>query len=263
MIELEDVRAGYGGGDVLQGVSFRVRPGSITCIVGPNGAGKSTVLRCISGLLPARTGSIRLGGAAIHTMAPAAVIAAGVVQVPQQDGLFANLSVRDNMMLGGYLIRRRQRELRRRLDELAEAFPIVAQRAHDLAGDLSGGQRRIVEFARALVTEPKVVLLDEPTLGLDPKTCEIVFETTRTINRLGATVLMVEQNVRFGLQLATDGIVMERGRVLIAEPAPDLLARPDMAAMFFGAGAPPASTQNVDANPGWPVSPSATEKSLP
>lgn len=239
MIELDDVRAGYGGGDVLQGVTLRVRPGSITCIVGPNGAGKSTVLRCISGLLPARTGSVRLGGDEIHTLAPAAVIAAGVVQVPQQDGLFANLTVRDNMMLGGYLMRRRKRELRRRLDELAEAFPIIAQRAHDLAGDLSGGQRRIVEFARALVTEPKVVLLDEPTLGLDPKTCEIVFETTRTINRLGATVLMVEQNVRFGLQLADDGVVMERGRVLLAEPASDLLARPDMAAMFFGAGAPP------------------------
>ena len=242
MIALDGVRAGYGGGDVLQGVTLRVRPGSITCIVGPNGAGKSTVLRCISGLLRAHTGSVTLDGQPIHTLPPAAVLAAGVVQVPQQDGLFTTLTVRDNMLLGGYLLRRDRAGLRRRLDELAEAFPIIAERSRDLAGDLSGGQRRIVEFARALVTEPKVVLLDEPTLGLDPKTCELVFSTIRTVNRLGATVLLVEQNVRFGLRLATDGVVMERGRVLLAEPAADLLARPDMAAMFFGAGPSTASS---------------------
>ena len=126
------------------------------------------------------------------------------------------------MLLGGYLIRRDRTRLRRRLAELAEAFPMIAERADDKAADLSGGQRRIVEFARALVTEPRVVLLDEPTLGLDPRTCTLVFETTRTINQLGATVLMVEQNVRFGLELATDGVVMERGRVLLAEPAASL-----------------------------------------
>lgn len=242
MIALDDVRAGYGGGDVLQGLSLSVRPGSITCIVGPNGAGKSTVLRSISGLLTPSAGTIRLAGQSLHALSPAAVLAAGVVQVPQQDGLFGNLSVRDNMLMGGYLLRRQRRRLRSRLDELAEAFPILRERASDKAADLSGGQRRIVEFARALVTEPKVVLLDEPTLGLDPKTCDVVYETARTINRLGATILMVEQNVRFGLQLATDGVVMERGKVLLAEPAPDLLARPDMAALFFGATAASASS---------------------
>jgi len=234
MIELEQVYAGYGGGDVLQGVNLSVRPASITCIVGPNGAGKSTVLRAISGLLRPRAGRILLEGRPIHEMRPAAVIAAGVVQVPQHNGLFGNLTVRDNMLLGGYLLRGDRRRLKRRLDELADSFPIIAERARDKAADLSGGQRRIVEFARALVTEPKLVLLDEPTLGLDPKTCDVVFETTRVLNSLGATILMVEQNVRFGLQLATDGVVMERGRVLLAEPAADLLARPDMAAMFFG-----------------------------
>jgi branched-chain amino acid transport system ATP-binding protein len=236
MIELDGVYAGYGGGDVLQGVQLAVRPGSITCIVGPNGAGKSTVLRAISGLLRPRVGRIFLDGRPIHELRPAAVIAAGVVQVPQHAGLFGNLTVRDNMLLGGYLLRADRRRLKRRMGELAEAFPIIAARANDKAADLSGGQRRIVEFARALVTEPKVVLLDEPTLGLDPKSCDVVFETTRTMNLLGATVLMVEQNVRFGLQLATDGVIMERGQVLLAEPAADLLARPDMAAMFFGSG---------------------------
>jgi len=246
MIELANVRAGYGGGDVLQGVDLTVQQGSITCIVGPNGAGKSTVLRAISGLLPLSAGQIRLDGKHIHQLAPAAVIAAGIVQVPQHGGLFGNLTVRDNMLLGGYLIRRDRRRLRRRLAELEQAFPIIGTRALDKAADLSGGQRRIVEFARALVTEPEVVLLDEPTLGLDPKACATVFETTQRINHLGATVLMVEQNVRFGLQLATDGVVMERGRVLLAEPAVDLLARPDMASMFFGSSAatPPVAPRN-------------------
>ena len=236
MIEFRDVRAGYGGGDVLQGLDLTVEQGSITCIVGPNGAGKSTVLRALSGLLRPRTGEILLDGRAVHTLTPAEVLGAGVAQVPQQGGLFGNLTVRDNMLLGGYLHRRDRRALLRRIDELAETFPTVRERARDRAADLSGGQRRIVEFARALVTRPSVVLLDEPTLGLDPRTCEVVFETTRTINALGATVLMVEQNVRFGLKLASHGVVMERGRVLLAEPAQDLLARPDMGAMFFGAG---------------------------
>ncbi|HET6293396.1 MAG TPA: ABC transporter ATP-binding protein [Kribbella sp.] len=238
MIDFENVRAGYGGGDVLQGVTLTVDRGSITCIVGPNGAGKSTLLRALSGLLRPREGRILVDGKPVHELSPAEVLAAGVAQVPQQGGLFGDLTVRDNMLLGGYLIRRDRRRLRSRLDELAEAFPVIAARANDKAADLSGGQRRIVEFARALVTSPSVVLLDEPTLGLDPLTCEVVFDSTRTMNQLGVTVLMVEQNVRFGLKLANHGVVMERGRVLISEPADQLLARPDMGALFFGAGTP-------------------------
>jgi branched-chain amino acid transport system ATP-binding protein len=241
MIEFENVRAGYGGGDVLQGVNLTVERAAITCVVGPNGAGKSTLLRALSGLLKPREGTILVDGKPVHDLSPAQVLAAGVAQVPQQGGLFGDLTVRDNMLLGGYLIRRDRRRLEKRLDELAEAFPVIATRAGDKAADLSGGQRRIVEFARALVTTPSVVLLDEPTLGLDPKTCEVVFESTKTMNELGVTVLMVEQNVRFGLQLASHGVVMERGRVLLSEPADELLARPDMAALFFGALQPGVS----------------------
>jgi branched-chain amino acid transport system ATP-binding protein len=174
-------------------------------------------------------------------MSPAEVLAVGVAQVPQQGGLFGNLSVRDNMLLGGYLIRRDRRRLKKRLDELAEAFPVIAARASDKAADLSGGQRRIVEFARALILEPRVVLLDEPTLGLDPKASALVFDSTRMMREMGATVLMVEQNVRFGLKLAAHGIVMERGRVLLAESSAALLKRPDMAAMFFGSGTGPGT----------------------
>ena len=236
MIELRSIVAGYGGGDVLQGVDLTVARGSIACIVGPNGAGKSTVLRVISGLLRPRTGTVALDGRDITGGSPAKVIAEGIVQVPQQGGLFGDLTVRDNMLVGGHVIRRDKARLRRRIAELAEAFPIIAERAGDKAADLSGGQRRIVEFARCLITKPQVVLLDEPTLGLDPRASALVFDSTQMMQRLGTTVLMVEQNVRFGLKLADHGIVMERGQVLLADSAAALLKRPDMSAMFFGSG---------------------------
>lgn len=249
MIRFTNVVAGYGGGDVLTGVDLQVPRGGITCIVGPNGAGKSTVLRVLSGLLTPRVGTVHLDQRPIHGLSPAEVIDAGVVQVPQQGGLFGDLTIRDNMLLGGFRIRGERARLRRRIDELGEAFPTVAERAHDRGADLSGGQRRIVEFARALVTEPSVVVLDEPTLGLDPATSQVVFDTVQTINALGTTVLMVEQNVRFGLKLASAGVVLERGRVLTAEPADQLLMRPDMAALFFGAS---TARPDAGASPGAP-----------
>jgi branched-chain amino acid transport system ATP-binding protein len=228
--------AGYGGGDVLQGVNLTVTRGSITCIVGPNGAGKSTVLRVISGLLRPRAGHVALEGCDITGGSPAKVIACGIVQVPQQGGLFGDLTVRENMLVGGHVIRKDKARLKRRIAELTDAFPIIAERAGDKAAELSGGQRRIVEFARCLITEPQVILLDEPTLGLDPRASALVFESTQMMQRLGATVLMVEQNVRFGLKLADYGLVMERGRVLLGDSSAALLRRADMSAMFFGGG---------------------------
>ena len=155
MIALRSIVAGYGGGDVLQGVDLDVPRGSITCIVGPNGAGKSTVLRVISGLLRPRTGSVTLDGRELTGCSPAAVIGAGIVQVPQQGGLFGDLTVRENMLVGGHVIRRDKARLKRRIAELTEAFPILGERAGEKAANLSGGQRRIVEFARCLITEPR------------------------------------------------------------------------------------------------------------
>ena len=236
MIELRSIVAGYGGGDVLQGVDLTVTRGSITCIVGPNGAGKSTVLRVISGLLRPRAGHVALEGRDITGGSPAKVIASGIVQVPQQGGLFGDLTVRENMLVGGHVIRKDKARLKRRIAELTEAFPIIAERSGDKAAELSGGQRRIVEFARCLITEPQVILLDEPTLGLDPRASALIFESTQMMQRLGVTVLMVEQNVRFGLKLADSGLVMERGRVLLGDSSAALLRRPDMSAMFFGGG---------------------------
>jgi branched-chain amino acid transport system ATP-binding protein len=234
MITLEGVYAGYGGGDVLQGLGHQVQAGSVTCIVGPNGAGKSTVLRTISGLLKPRKGQVRLGERTISGLHPSEILRAGVVQVPQQNGLFPAMTVRENVLLGGFVRRRDKGLLRRRYDELSEMFPIVAERAGQPAGNLSGGQRRMVEFARALMVQPQVVLLDEPSLGLDPRSLGTVSESIERMHTAGITVLLVEQNVRFGLGVATHGMVMESGRVLLTDTAQALLANEDIAALFLG-----------------------------
>jgi branched-chain amino acid transport system ATP-binding protein len=234
MIDIKGLWAGYGGLDILREVDLHVAEGSINCIVGPNGAGKSTVLKTISGLLGPRLGSVVVGGVDLTHEKPAAILRAGVVQVPQRHGLFAGLTVRQNVLMGAYVIRR-AKHLERRYDELAGLFPPLADRPDVMAGALSGGQRRMVEFARAMMLEPKVVLLDEPTLGLDPNSLAIIRDSVLTMNGAGTTILMVEQNVRFGLTLADQATVMSAGKVALTGPANDIAAHPRLMDIFFGA----------------------------
>jgi ABC-type branched-subunit amino acid transport system ATPase component len=233
MLQLANIVAGYGGGDVLKGVDLEIERGSLTCIVGPNGAGKSTVLRAISGLIKPRRGTILFNGRSISGLPPKRILRMGIAHIPQDHSLFPDMTVRENMELGGLLLRDARRAARR-LREIEEQFPLIKQRARELARSLSGGQQRQVEIARSLMLHPTLVLVDEPSMSLDPQTLAQVFETIVQLHRTGTTVVLVEQNVRAGLAIATHGVVMEAGRVRMQGPAQTVQHDPEMAHLFFG-----------------------------
>jgi ABC-type branched-subunit amino acid transport system ATPase component len=234
VLTLSAVTAGYGGGNVLQGVDLVCADRTVTCIVGPNGAGKSTVLRVISGLLQPSEGEITMDGDRTDQLSPDDILRRGITQVPQSHALFPSMSVYENVLMGGYLIRRNRALLKQRLEMVRDRIPIISERLHDAAGNLSGGQRRMVEIARCLMLDPKLMLLDEPSLGLDPRSLAGVAELIQELNAGGTTVLLVEQNVRLGLGLATHGIVMEGGKVRLTGSAAEVRDHPEIAALYLG-----------------------------
>jgi branched-chain amino acid transport system ATP-binding protein len=232
-LRFENVVAGYGGGDVLKGVDFSMQDGGVTCIVGPNGSGKSTLLKTVSGLVRPRLGEIYFKGHPIVGLSPRAILKLGIVQVPQQHSLFRQMSVEENVELGAFLVKDRS-VVASRLEKIREMFPIVADRAKDKAGSLSGGQQRLVEFARCLMLEPELVILDEPSMGLDPKTLKSMFATVKMMNAMGRTVLLVEQNARQGLKLSHHGVVLENGVVRLTGTGSEVLNNPEIGALYLG-----------------------------
>jgi len=233
ILKLNNIVAGYDGSDVLKGVNLEIQAGSITCIVGPNGAGKSTVLRTISGLLKPRIGEIVFNGRTISGLNPRQILSVGIAQVQQNHSLFPDISVRENVRLGAFIINDAAL-VEQRLNEVEELFPIVKERAKDRAGDLSGGQQRLVEFARSLMLEPSLILLDEPSMGLDPMTLKQVFDTVKLMHETGRTILLVEQNVRAGLGIATQGVVMESGQVRLEGTHKEILDNPQIGRLYLG-----------------------------
>ena len=230
---MDGVVAGYGGGDVLRDVSFAVPAGSITCIVGPNGAGKSTVMRVISGLLRPRLGTVTLRGESLLGKSPRQILKLGVVQVSQNHSLFKDMTVSENIDLGGYLISDRA-AVTSRMNAIYDLFPQVKEWAALKAGSLSGGQQRLVEFARALMLDPALILLDEPSMGLSPMVLRSVFDAVRQMNSGGATVLLVEQNARMALSVADRGYVLETGRLALSGKPDELWRNDDVRAAYLG-----------------------------
>jgi branched-chain amino acid transport system ATP-binding protein len=240
IVQLEGVVAGYGAGDILKGVDLQVEQGSITCLIGPNGAGKSTVLKTISGLLRPSHGTVMYDGQEISKLTPKARLLLGVAHVPQERSLFPAMTVWDNLLMGGYVVKD-QRLVRERIDDAVATFPICTRRARDAAGSLSGGEQKQVELARTLVLDPKVILLDEPSIGLDPKSRKLVFASIADLAAGGRTVLLVEQNARSGLAVSDVGVVLEAGVVRLVASGASLLDDPEVARLYLGAAAVPGA----------------------
>jgi branched-chain amino acid transport system ATP-binding protein len=232
LIEFDSVVAGYVGLTVLKGLSFAAGAGEITLLIGPNGAGKSTALKTLFGLLTPTSGEIRFEGKIVSGKTPRALLRAGIVFVPQGRNLFPSLSVRHNLELGGITLSRT--DLAARVEDVLARFPRLCERADNQASTLSGGEQKQLEIGRALLLRPRVMLIDEPSIGLSPKISRDVFHLLRTLADSGTTVLMVEQNVRSALAVSDRAIALEGGRVALERPANELLTDPDLNRLFLG-----------------------------
>ena len=232
VLELDEVVAGYDEVEVLRGVSLTVRAGDIVSIIGANGAGKSTLLRTVFGMVTPRSGHIRFAGEEIGGWPPVEVLKRGIGYVPQGRCNFPAMTVDENLQMGAYL--RRDPDVRRDIEAVLRRFPMLSGRRASLAGTLSGGQQQILEMAISLLLRPRLLLIDEPSLGLDPRMVEVVFNTIAEISRDGTTILMVEQNAKKALSVSDRGFVLELGRNRFEGTGRQLLDDPDVRQHYLG-----------------------------
>ena len=236
LLDLEDVAAGYGAGpDILTGLSLRIERDRSYCIIGPNGAGKSTLLRVICGLLPARRGKVMFKGEPLAGLRTDEVLRRGICFVPQDKSLFPDMTVKENVRMGGYILQDRH-EVERRVEAVLAMFPILRERAARPAKVLSGGEQQMLLLGRALVLQPEIIMLDEPSLGLAPKIARQIFDNMDRLRRAGMTIILVEQNARMGLAFADWGCVLDLGKAVFEGASRAVLDDPRIQELYLGRG---------------------------
>lgn len=231
LLRIDNVVSGYGEMEILHGVTLEVAPGEIVSLIGPNGAGKSTVIKTVFGLVPAWSGSITFDGQEITRKAPEQIVRNGISYVPQVDNIFPSLTVEENLEMGAYL---RNDDFRPMMEKIYTMFPQIADRRSTPAGKLSGGMRQMVAFGRALMLEPRMLLLDEPSAGLAPLVVDLIFESIQSINQQGVTILMVEQNARQALAISHRGYVLVDGQNRLDGTGRELLENEEIGRLFLG-----------------------------
>ena len=231
VLSIDNLSGGYGEADIIHGISLEINAGEIVVVIGPNGAGKSTAMKAVFGLLRLSGGTVHLAGEEITNMDPAQVVNKGVCYVPQTNNVFPTLTVHENLEMGAYI---RKDDFRARLDEIYGMFPPLAEKKKQAAGELSGGQRQMVAMGKALMLEPTLLMLDEPTAGLSPLYRNEIFQIIRQINDSGVPILMVEQNAKQSLAVASRGYVLVDGQNRTTGKGTDLLNDPEIAKMFLG-----------------------------
>lgn len=232
-LRIENVAVNYGAVEAVKGVSFDVRKGEVLCLIGSNGAGKTTILKTISGLLRPKQGRIVFKGEVISSLAAHAIVQRRLCQAPEGRGIFLNLSVEENLDLGAFAVKDKS-SYQKNLERGFALFPRLKERRRQNAGTLSGGEQQMLAIARALMSEPECLLLDEPSLGLAPQVIEKIFEVIREINGQGVTIVLVEQNAALALEVSSRGLVLETGKVKMAGPAADLLKSDDVRKAYLG-----------------------------
>ena len=245
MLEIKGLHTGYGGIDVIHGIDFAVGAGEIVALVGANGAGKSTLVKTISGLMPARSGEIRFEGKSIEKLSPRARVLLGIAHVPEGRQVFAGMTVAENLRLGAYAHHHamREAEVVARMNEVCERFPILLQRLSEPVGNLSGGQQQMLVIARGLMAKPRLLVLDEPSLGLAPVLVSEIFRMIASLREQGLSIVLSEQNAKLSLAIADRAYVIEMGRVALSGTGKELLGTAEVAERYLGVGHAVAVTE--------------------